>query len=200
MIQNKTHREFGKFYLIWKGMKSRCTNIENPNYGGRGIKVIPEWNDFVNFHSDMYQGYKKALKILKSPSIERINNNLNYTPENCTWIDKSNQPKNRRTNILITYRGSTHTLAEWSRIKDVDYDALRSRIVRHNKPISEAMSKKYRNRYQKVQQLNLEGQLIADWPTIKDAGNALGIESSGIIRAAQGKSSNSGGFLWKYIL
>lgn len=106
-------------YRIYNGMKQRCFNNNNPdykNYGARGITICDEWlgeDGFVNFYNwAMDNGYNDSL------SIDRKNNNGNYCPENCRWIDKKTQQNNTRFNKKITYNGETHTYAEWEEILD----------------------------------------------------------------------------------
>lgn len=92
-----------RFYHIWQDMIDRIkrpTNHAYKNYGGRGIKVCKRWishKGFINFYNDMIPTYKKTL------TIDRINNNGNYCKENCRWITKADQSKNRRDNIK--YKG-----------------------------------------------------------------------------------------------
>jgi hypothetical protein len=88
-----------RLYRIWQGMKARClcpTQSSYFNYGGRGIRVCNEWvSNFRNFNDwALSTGYQNNL------TIERINNNGNYEPFNCTWIPKAEQVKNRRKSII----------------------------------------------------------------------------------------------------
>ena len=98
-------------YLIWKSMKSRCSNLKDkayPNYGGRGIKVCDRWRDVNNFIEDMYPSYTKEL------SIDRIDVNGNYEFNNCRWTDKETQQRNTRdiqVNNKSGFRG-----VSWSKV------------------------------------------------------------------------------------
>lgn len=99
-----------KIYILWRNMVSRCYDLKDARYsayGGRGIKVCDRWRESVeNFYSDM--GNRPSGK-----SLDRINNDGNYSPENCKWSTNREQSNNKRLNKNITYQGETHTYAEW---------------------------------------------------------------------------------------
>jgi len=111
----------------WSHMKSRCDNPKNigyKNYGGRGISYCSEWNDFSVFLKwSLENGYKSGL------TIDRIDNNKDYTPENCRWATRYQQNNNRRCNIKITYNGETHTLSQWCKLLDLKYPRTYYRVV-----------------------------------------------------------------------
>lgn len=118
--RSKTHGYGNKdrLYRIWSKMKSRCYSPSDRNYhryGGRGIEICPEWRrDFMAFRNwSIDSGYQDNL------SIDRIDNNGPYSPDNCRWTDRKVQNNNRRTNVYITYKGETHTAAEWAEITGI---------------------------------------------------------------------------------
>ena len=118
-----------RLYAIWKGIKRRCNN-ENYhhycNYGGRGIKMCPEWlYSFDAFeHWALNNGYEETL------TIERLDVNGNYCPENCAWADRMEQNNNTRRNHIIEYQGGLYTIAELSRIAGVKQNTLLYRLKR----------------------------------------------------------------------
>lgn len=116
-----THTKHGDYksrlYQIWEGMKRRCNNPKFKNYadyGGRGIRVCDEWNDFITFKKwATSNGYKDDL------TLERKDVNGNYDPTNCKWATRTEQQRNRRSNFNITIDGVTKTLAEWCEITGI---------------------------------------------------------------------------------
>lgn len=123
-----THKQTNtKLYYIWINMKSRCYkkyNTDYHNYGLRGIKVCEEWQKFEPFYEwAMSNGYKEGL------SIERIDVNKDYYPENCKWITMSEQAKNKRNTSYLTYNGITKRLVEWAKEFNIHPSNLRTRII-----------------------------------------------------------------------
>lgn len=112
----------------WVSMRQRCNNEKHdsyPSYGGRGIEVCSEWETFEKFSEWAHNnGYRPGL------TIDRIDNDCGYSPENCRIADRLTQANNRRTNRFITYGGDTHTIAEWARLFEVKYPTLLYRINR----------------------------------------------------------------------
>jgi len=117
-----------RLYQIWKNMKQRCYNNNNPrykDYGSRGIKICEEWlNNFKLFQEwSISNGYNEYL------TIDRKNNDGNYEPNNCRWVDWLIQANNKNTNHYIYYNNQTHTIAEWSRIFNVSYRVILKRLA-----------------------------------------------------------------------
>ena len=99
-------------YNSWNNMKARCFNSNNKRYldwGGRGITVCDRWLDFENFLADM--GSRPTAKH----SLDRIDNNADYSPENCRWSTRVEQQNNTRYNRLITIGNDTRTIAQWTK-------------------------------------------------------------------------------------
>ena len=124
---------YDRLYNIWNGMIFRCENYKSTEYGlygGRGISVCEEWKDYAAFfHWAMDNGYDEDL------TLDRINNDDGYYPDNCRWVDFVDQANNRRSNRFITYLGDRHTISEWARLLDIPYHRLHQRINRNNMDI-----------------------------------------------------------------
>ncbi len=113
-------------YKIWKNMRYRCNNprfIKYAYYGGRGIKVCSRWDSFENFLKDMGE-------CPDGLSIERIDPNGDYSPENCRWATLLEQHNNTRSNRFLTFQGKTQTMAQWCRELGVSYDLVCDRLSR----------------------------------------------------------------------
>lgn len=118
-----------RLYQIWQGMRGRCYNKHDPRYeryGGRGITVCDEWQEFSSFYEwSLRNGYQENL------TIDRINNEEGYRPNNCRWATNEMQANNRGSNINITIGNSTRTLTQWCELFQVDYASTLSRYKRN---------------------------------------------------------------------
>lgn len=124
----KTRDSHMRLYNTWSDMRRRCNNPNRKrakSYYYKGIQVCDEWNNFENFYEwAINNGYDDSL------TLERIDNNLNYCPENCKWIPKSEQSKNRTSNHYITYNNETKTLTDWAETLGINRTTLSSRLRR----------------------------------------------------------------------
>jgi len=112
-------------YNLWCSMRRRCNSkpgdFEYPWYAGRGITYCKRWEYFPNFYEDMGQRPKGM-------TLDRIDVNGNYCPENCRWATMGEQARNKTNNINLTYHGATKCLAEWAREFNIPYKRLYKRI------------------------------------------------------------------------
>lgn len=132
-IENSTKHNLSKEKLYKKlvAIKGRCKNQKDKNYyryGGRGITLCEEWDGehgFENFYKwAIEHGYRDEL------TIDRIDNNKGYFPENCRWVTQQVQMNNQSGNRFVTIDGETHSLTEWSRIKGINIGTVRDRLKR----------------------------------------------------------------------
>lgn len=131
-----THNQRHTFlYEVWKAIRQRCNNPKHAsyhNYGGRGIAVCDEWNkSFQAFYDWSYaNGYStenqkdEKLKL----TIDRINNDGNYEPSNCRWVDRKTQSRNMRTTKFITFKGQTKSVSEWCELYGINRNSFDVRI------------------------------------------------------------------------
>ncbi len=114
-------------YTTWAAMKSRCTYKGYhgyKNYGGRGITYDPRWEKFENFFEDM------GPRPSKDHSLDRIDNDKNYGPENCRWAERKTQMLNQRRTLFTYVDGQKISLKEYSKISGISYPTL---VHRHKK-------------------------------------------------------------------
>lgn len=125
-------------WLAWWRMIHRCTNPKNPkygSYGGRGITVCKRWrNSFAAFLKDI------GPRPSTAHSLDRIDNDGDYRPSNCRWATRQQQAGNRRSCHLITFRGKTLTIAEWSRRTSIHRTAITSRIFQRGWSVKKALT------------------------------------------------------------
>lgn len=116
---------------IHSGMMARCTNKNHTyykNYGGRGISVCDEWYGSKGFPA--FVEWAKSSGYSDCLTLDRIDNNGNYCPENCKWSTRKEQANNTRRNKVICFNGETHTLSQWADIYHMDQDLLGRRLLR----------------------------------------------------------------------
>ena len=171
-----------RIYSIHQHMLQRCYNPNNEHYkdyGGRGIKVCEEWhneNGVVNFyHWAMNNGYNDNL------TIDRIDVDGNYCPENCRWVDYKTQNNNKRNTPYIAYNGETHTPSEWADITGISMKAIYDRIIRDKWPVEKALATPV---FKSEKYITYEGitMTYSDWERAR--GFRIGTISNRLIKGA----------------
>ena len=118
-----------RLYKIWLNMRARCSNTNHPDYihyGARGIAVCEEWmHDYMVFENWAYSsGYREYL------TIDRIDNNSGYSPDNCRWASRLEQSQNRDIVKKYEINGIFKTASEWGKTAGISPDLFRSRYKR----------------------------------------------------------------------
>lgn len=134
------HGETGtRLYRIWCNIRSRCSKPSNPqyaDYGGRGITVCSDWEDYTVFRDwALANGYSKEL------SIDRIDNNKGYCPSNCRWTTARTQANNTRKTRFLTYKDETHSVSEWARLLGIKQSTLNMRLNKYGWSVEDALGK-----------------------------------------------------------
>lgn len=115
-----------RLYKIWEAMHERCERKSHKhydNYGGRGISVCDEWEEYIPFRDwAIDNGYSDDL------TLDRKNTDGNYSPDNCRWTNMKEQQNNKRNNRRLTWNGETKTIAEWSDIVGIKQTTIKERL------------------------------------------------------------------------
>jgi hypothetical protein len=131
----KTHGDSNSpEYKVWAGMWTRCTNPKQASfkdYGARGVTVCKRWEDYGKFLEDM--GRRPTPKH----TIDRADNNKGYSPNNCKWVPRKEQNRNKLNTILISYRGEKRLLNDWCELLKLPPSTIRMRLWR-GWPVSDA--------------------------------------------------------------
>ena len=123
-----------RLYSVWNNIVSRCTNPKDKryiDYGGRGISVCDEWkNNYLNFRKWATEnGYDETAKHNQC-TIDRIDNNGNYEPSNCRWVNQKEQQNNKRSNHIMTYNGERGTVTYFAKKTGIKKQTILSRLAR----------------------------------------------------------------------
>ena len=164
---DKTTEKYKRLRRIWWGMQGRCfkkNNTNYHNYGGRGITVCDEWNDFEKFYSDIGKTYNKDL------TLDRIDNDKGYSKENCRWATMKEQHNNRRGNTRITFNGETKTISEWADKLDMKYGALLCRLIKYGWSVEQALTISTKKGVRKVNVLSGENHYLhkLTWEKVRE--------------------------------
>lgn len=139
-----------RLHRIWHSMYCRCyykSTNQYKNYGGKGIKVCEEWKHiegFINFYNwAMTNGYRDDL------TLDRIDNDKNYSPQNCRWVTCKQQCRNKTNNVYYTFKGETKTSKEWCEIYNISQTTLNDRLKR-NWTLEQALTISTKGNHRKV--------------------------------------------------
>lgn len=139
-LSSERFKKHGKsnysLYKVWKNIKNRCYNPRTEKYkyyGEKGISMCKEWvGDFTSFYGwSIKNGWKKGL------TIDRINVDGNYEPENCRWVTWKTQQRNKSNNIYVNFDNRIVCLKEYSELKSISYDKARQEVRRNILNIAE---------------------------------------------------------------
>lgn len=135
-IHGKSNKGY-RLYNIWTGMRKRCNHpsySRYSDYGGRGIQICEDWNSFANFERwALDNGYRDDL------TIDRVNVNGDYEPNNCRWATWKQQQNNRRSTHFLTMNNETHSIEQWSKIVNISRSCISWRL-HHGWSVNDALT------------------------------------------------------------
>lgn len=139
-----------KLYSVWAGMVSRCRN-QSPRYGGRGISVCDEWNTSYS----AFASWAKANGYNEHLTIDRIDNDGNYEPNNCRWVTCKIQSNNRSTNKVLSAFGEEKNISQWAEDSRclVSFKTLHQRVTYMNWDAERAITTPSRSANQTFKQV-----------------------------------------------
>ena len=181
-VARRTHgKSKSRLYILYRGIKERCKNPKSKIYkwyGAKGIGICKEWDeDFLKFEKWMLDnGYDESLPRGEQ-TIDRIDTNGDYCPDNCRLITISKQQRNKENNVFYEFNGEKHLLSEWSEILGIDYLILKSRVGDYGWTIKEALENP------KFSKVKIDKKTISfngETKTIKEWSEKLGIKENTI--------------------
>ena len=135
------HSSRNRLYAVWNSMCKRCNNPNHKSYqyyGGKGITVCEEWLSYDNFYEWAYENGYNPLALKGECTIDRINTNKGYAPENCRWVDMKTQNNNSTNNVLVD---NEVTLSEYLRDHNISYNSACVRELRNSGRLHKRRSK-----------------------------------------------------------
>ena len=126
-------------YMIWKDMRKRCNNPKSKGfarYGGRGITVCKEWDDFEVFLRDVGPKPQSEDKI----TLDRIDNNRGYEPGNCRWVTNKVNCRNQEKTRFLTFNGETRCIADWAEHLGIRRKLIHERIDTYGWSVERALT------------------------------------------------------------
>lgn len=195
-------RHKSRLYKVWKGMRARCNNPNHssyPTYGGKGIRVCQEWEDYSVFRSwALESGYDENAPYM-SCTLDRIDRNGNYSPDNCRWVDSKTQSRNTERNVILEYGNEKYIAADLadkfgkSRHTVIEYSKNRINLEEY---LSSSKSEWVRRTRFKKRVICAETG--KEFPSVKDAASFIGISASAISVSLSNPNRTAGGYHWKY--
>lgn len=197
----KKHGMFGtRIYNVWHTMKERCyvpTQTSYKNYGGRGIKVCPEWQEFIPFMEWSYaNGYDENAPRGQC-TLDRIDPNGDYCPENCRWVSMSVQANNKTDNVYLKYQGITDTLSNHARRIGISPVLAEGRYLK-GMELSDVFRVGRVGEVKKVAQYDKDMNLIKIWSSCMEICDTLGFNMSNLRGCLSGHRKTTYGYIWKY--
>lgn len=192
-----------KARTAWRNMTRRCYCPQTRGfhrYGGRGIEICAEWYDsFLPFYEwSLENGIAFGL------TIDRIDNDGNYSPDNCRWVTPKGQANNRSTNRIIKFNGERKTIQQWAEVVGISSQAMTERVESGLWSLEEGLTlpqngrgRRYPALRKRVSQYSVDGELISTFDSVTAAAKATGAPTSNISRALT-NSSTARGYYWKY--
>ena len=187
-------------YHAWASMMSRCYHKSSTAYylyGGRGIKVCDDWRNFWNFvkWSDSVGGRPDGY------TLDRIDVNGNYCPENCRWASVEVQQNNKRTNHHLTYNGETLTLSQWSRKLGLSRYAIQYRFMQGwtaEDILTIPLNYRKKDYHKKILQKDINGNIVATYKGLFDLPKEYRAAPVSSVCCGNYPRSTYKGYIWEY--
>lgn len=197
----KKHGMFGtRIYNVWHTMKERCyvkSHINYNIYGGRGIKVCPEWQEFIPFMEWAYSNGYNENAPRGQCTLDRIDQNGDYCPENCRWVSMSIQANNKTDNVYLEYQGTTDTLSNHARRVGISPVLAEGRYLK-GMELSDIFKVGRVGEIKKVAQYDKDMNLIKIWDSCMEVCETLGYKMNSLRGNLAGYTKTYKGYIWKY--